>query len=44
MYGIVDISYQIAMFIAILAASGYFLYLGTIGTRGEEKGMDVESR
>jgi hypothetical protein len=44
MYVIVDISYQLAMFAAILAASGYFLYLGIIGTRGDEKEIDAESR
>jgi hypothetical protein len=38
-----DISYQIAMFAAILAASGYFLYLGTIGMRGNKKEIDAES-
>ena len=38
-----DISYQIAMFAAILAAGGYFLYIGTIGTRGNKKEIDAES-
>ena len=32
-----DISGVLAMFAAILAASGFFLFLGTVGLKGDKK-------
>ena len=39
-----DISGVIAMFAAILAASGFFLFLGTVGLKGEKKEDEYRSR
>jgi hypothetical protein len=38
----VDITYQLAMFGAILAASSYFLIAGTIGFRHGKEEVDVD--